>query len=392
MTGAVIIGPGRAGCGLVAPALRACGYDVMFVGRNRAVVENLDALGRYRVQLVQGGRRKEFLVDGIHAMPSTEMGRVAQAIADAELVATAVGAHELAAIAPLIAEGLRRRSRPLNVLCFENLADAGPRLRAFVGEHLAGDGSVARHGFAGALILRAITRRVGDPCEGLPLTFVGDFPRAFVVERRGLAVPLPPLSGLVLTGDYEVAMRAKLYIFGAGHATAAYLGRLAGHRFVHTAMRDPRIRRTVLGAMAEGRQGIAARYGERFAGREQTLPAIAGRFDNAALRDPVSRVGRDPLRKLARDDRIVGAARLALAAGIQPVNLFAAAAAALRFAAPGDASAAQLRVRLGRDGVERALTWATGLPEGDPVVDGIVAAWDQMHRGQGRAKQHVLRR
>ncbi len=291
MTGAVIIGPGRAGCGLVAPALRACGYDVVFIGRDRAVVENLDALGRYRVQLVQGGRRKEFLVDGVHAVPSMEAERAAQAIADAELVATAVGVHELAVIAPLIAEGLRRRSRPLNVLCFENLADAGPRQRAVVGEHLAGNGSVARHGFAGALILRAITRRVGDPCEGLPLTFVGDFPRAFVVERRGLATPLPPLPGLVLTDEYETATRAKLYIFGAGHATAAYLGWLAGDRFVHTAMRDRRIRRTVLGAMAEGRRGIAARYGELFGGRERTLPAIAARFDNAALRDPIGNVG-----------------------------------------------------------------------------------------------------
>ena len=39
---------------------------------------------------------------------------------------------------------------------------------------------------------------------------------------------------------------------------------------------------------------------------------------NPFLRDPVARVTRDPVRKLGWDDRLLGAMRLALDAGVQP--------------------------------------------------------------------------
>jgi mannitol-1-phosphate 5-dehydrogenase len=378
MATAVIIGPGRVGCGFAGPVLRAGGYEPVYVGRDRAVVDNMNRLGRYRVRLVGDGRRRAVTVDGVRALDCTDMVAVARAIARADLVATAVGAHELARIAPLIAAGLPERTRPLNILCFENLADVGPRLRALVAEHIAPGDQLELYGCAGAVVMRAITRRLGDPCGDRPLTFVGDLPGDFAVERGGLVAALPRLPGMTLTDDYTAAMRAKVCIFSAGHATAAYLGHVNGHRHVHTAMRDPAIRATVLGAMDEGRRGILARYGPTYAGRADTLCQIADRFENAAVQDPVARVGRDPLRKLAGDDRLIGAARLAAAAGVTPVHLCTAAAAALCFNAPGDASARRLRARLRRDGIGRTLAEVTGLGEGDPLIARIVAQRQRM--------------
>lgn len=373
-----MIGPGRVGCGFVGPVLRARGYELVYVGRDPAVVHNLNRLGRYRVRLHGDGRREELTVDGLRALSCNDIGAVAHEIATADLVTTAVGAHELARIAPLIAAGLRERTRPLNVLCFENLDDVGPRLRALVGEHVAPEDGLDRCGFAGVVVYRAITRRVGDPWGRRPLTFVGDLPHAFAVERAGLAAPLPRLPGMTLTDNYAAAVRAKSYIFSAGHATAAYLGHVRGHRHVHTAMRDPVVRKAVLGAMAEGRLGILVRYGPACAGRFASLQAIAERFENSAVKDPISRVGRDPSRKLAREDRLIGAALLATAAGVAPINLCRAAAAALCFTAGGDAAARRLRAQVKRDGAESTLALVAGLSEDDPIVGRIVSEWQRM--------------
>ena len=378
MDKAIVIGPGRVGCGFAGPALRAGGYELVYVGRDRAVVDNMNRLGRYRIQLIGDRRRRSLTVDGLRAVACTDVGAVAREIADADLVATAVGAHELSRIAPLIAAGLQERDRPLNILCFENLADVGPRLRALVAEHVAPEDALAGYGFAGAVVTRAITRRLGDPRGDQPLTFVGDLPSDFKVERSGLGAALPPLPGMTLVDDYTAAMRAKVCIFSAGHATAAYLGHLEGHRHVHTAMRDPRIRAAVLGAMAEGRRGILARYGPAYAGPAGTLRAIADRFENAAVNDPVARVGRDPLRKLGGEDRLIGAARLAVLAGVVPRNLCAAAAAALCFTAAGDPSARRLRGQLQRDGAERTLARVTGLAADDPLIVRIVSEWQRL--------------
>jgi len=87
----------------------------------------------------------------------------------------------------------------------------------------------------------------------------------------------------------------------------------------------------VLAAMEEGRVGLLRRYGLELAGTHAELHEILARFDNAALNDPVTRVGRDPLRKLGPQDRLVGAARLAQEAGVSPKRLALAAGAALCF-------------------------------------------------------------
>jgi mannitol-1-phosphate/altronate dehydrogenase len=42
------------------------------------------------------------------------------------------------------------------------------------------------------------------------------------------------------------------------------------------------------------------------------------RFSNKLLYDPISRVAREPFRKLGLEDRLVGAAQLALSAGVIP--------------------------------------------------------------------------
>ena len=57
------------------------------------------------------------------------------------------------------------------------------------------------------------------------------------------------------------------------------------------------------------------------------------RMVNPNLRDAVERIIRDPRRKLAWDDRLIGTMRLALDAGIRPVRFARGAAAALAMVA-----------------------------------------------------------
>jgi mannitol-1-phosphate 5-dehydrogenase len=379
---AVIVGTGRVGCGFVGPALRAAGFDLVFVGRNTPMVEHLGRLGRYRVRLIQAGQVEEQVVDGVRSIHCSDADAVTREVVAADLVATAVGADSMPAAASLIARGLFRRPGPVNVLAFENLVDAGPRLRALVTEQvLAGDGT-SRHGFAGALVTRVIAQRLGDPLGDEPVTFVGDPPCAFRVEASGLGPSLPPIPGMTLARDYAACMMSKLYVFGAGHATAAYLGYLKGYRFVHSAIRDPEIREVTLGAMSEGQHGVAARFGADLAGGPDDLPAVLARFENAALCDPVCRVGRDPCRKLACDDRLVGAARLAEEAGGTARNLALAIAAALYFQSVGDPSAVALRTRLRTCGVRATLRSVCGLDPRGPLIERVERAWNLLTPGR----------
>src|SRR5947209_14339604 len=138
-----------------------------------------------------------------------------------------------------------------------------------------------------------------------------------------------------MVDDYMPWVLHKLYTFSAGHATAAYLGWLKGYHYIHTAIHDPEIRKAVFKAMGEGQRGLAAKFGQEFASSRADLEAIVARFENASLNDPIVRVARDPHRKLAADERLVGAGRLAEAAGAFPQQLALVTAAALCFSNSG---------------------------------------------------------
>jgi mannitol-1-phosphate 5-dehydrogenase len=90
------------------------------------------------------------------------------------------------------------------------------------------------------------------------------------------------------------------------------------------------------------------------------------RFANRALADPVSRLARDPLRKLAPGDRLVGAARLVERHGIRPEGLSWGIAAALAYENPDDTHAMELQARLAREGLTGILQSLCAIQEDEP--------------------------
>lgn len=357
---AVVIGAGRIGCGFVGQLLRESGWEVVFVGRGR-VVDLLRRHRRYVVRLADGAHHEDVVVEGVTAVPFADAEATADAVTSADLVATAVGAHNLATVAPLIAIGLARRSVPTNVVAFENLLVAGSHLRNLVAVRVASDFPLDDHGFSGAVVSRVVSQRRWPAGPGDPLVFVGDRESTFSVDRGALRHPLPAVAGMVATDDYEAQLARKLYTYSAGHAACAYLGYLKGYHYIHTAIRDPEIRAIVRAAMAEGQRGLAARYGPTLAGTEADLDALVERFANAGVADPILRVARDPRRKLASEDRLVGAARLAAASGLAPAKLALAAAAAMVFCDPADPSCAALHRELAAQGLAHVLESICGL-------------------------------
>jgi mannitol-1-phosphate 5-dehydrogenase len=382
---AVVIGPGRIGLGFAAELLDRVGAKLSVVGRGD-VVENLQRTGRYRVNLVDQGREHEREIRIRRALFGSDLDDVAAEIARARVVCVAVGPQNLGAIAPMIAAGLEARSRkkPLNVIAFENSIDAGPNLRAAVAERLPSGFPLKRHGFSGAIVSRVVSRRLGDPAEGHPLTLLGDPYETFEVHKRSLRKPLPTIPGLVWVKNFEAAFNRKLYVLSTGHATVAYLGFLKGYRYVHAAVRDPEIRTAALEAMREGQRGLAARYGKALAGGEPELQAILWRFENAALNDPVVRVGRDPGRKLGPRERLVGPAQLCEAAGTPTAVLPMAAAAAVCFAAAGDPSGAAATAQQLSGQTPTALQDLCAMQADSGFSQSVTAAWERFSRSWRR--------
>jgi mannitol-1-phosphate 5-dehydrogenase len=155
---------------------------------------------------------------------------------------------------------------------------------------------------------------------------------------------------------------AKLYIHNTPHCIAAYLGYMAGCTYLHEALARPAIRRVVAGVIDELLCGLkmVTPYDHHFI--ESYAIKEVRRFSNRLLFDPVSRVAREPLRKLHPSGRLMGALRLLLCAGVNPTYLMAGIAAALCYADQKDKDHVQLS-ELEEFGIPAFLKYHLGLDE-----------------------------
>ena len=183
---------------------------------------------------------------------------------------------------------------------------------------------------------------------------------------------------IIYVDEDEIARQwaAKLYIHNTPHCIAAYLGSLAGCKFLHEAMKIPLINTIVRGAAMEMRDTCILKLGvdEEFA--DFYFEKEISRFENTLLFDPISRIAREPFRKLALDNRLIGATALCLSAGVKPSNIAMGTIAAFHYNNPNDEDH-HIRTLIKSLSKEDFLQIAIGLHENDVVYQLILENWER---------------
>jgi mannitol-1-phosphate 5-dehydrogenase len=378
----VQFGAGNIGRGFTGQLFADAGYEVVFVDVRPEIVAALNERGAYRLRFAGPTRHEEREVGPVRAVDGRDGEAVARELVDADLACTAVGVNALSHLAAGVALGIRRRAQagsaaPLDLLLCENQLHVGRQFRQLIAAELPpGDaGLLDRIGFVETVVSRMVPELSPEEHAADPLLVVVEEYDRLPVDASAFHGAIPPVPGLEPRAPFQAYFERKLFTHNLGHAVAAYLGSAAGHQFIHEAIAEPQIAATVRGAMEEAGTGLIARWG--FSRQEQTAHAegLLARFANAALRDTVARVGRDPLRKLRPDDRLVGGGLLALEYGVAPRQIAAGIAAALRFGPPGDPSAGELQRRLAESGVVGVLREVCGLDLEHPLARVVLEAY-----------------
>jgi mannitol-1-phosphate 5-dehydrogenase len=365
----IIVGAGRVGLGALGVALANQGHETVFAARREEIVASLNRHG-YDV-LTKGALEATLPVRGVRAvvMPGEAFARE---VAAADQIYTSVRPDNLPEISASLAEAIlfRIRSgvkRPLDVFCCENLKNAGSQLERLIFTSLPAQFAQAVQdwvGFNAAISDRIVSGQEMDASGRIIITAdsMGDI-LFDTLQVKGDFDPLPPFKGL---DKFPASIEEKLYILNCGHAVCAYLGYQRGYKYVHEAMADEAIHRVTVGAMLESQRALQMKYG-RSLHYGNLINNILASFSNAALMDTIARVGRDPVRKLHAEDRLIGPAKLAYRYGIEPANLIQGCAAALTFAQDGDPQAAELQKLVRERGAEHALDFVSQLRPWNPI-------------------------
>ncbi len=384
---AVQFGAGNIGRGFTAQLFTESGYEVVFVDVIDEIVDLINERRSYPIEIARENP-ETVTITNVRAVHGSDREAVAQEIRDCSLVCTAVGVNVLRHVAPAIARGIQLRAdagidEPLNIIICENLITAGETLRghilsvlpkeyvAYMSEHI---------GFVGSVVSRMVPVMTEEQKRRDPLLVVVEAYKRLPVDGRGFKGEAPRIVGFEPYDNFEAYIERKLFTHNLGHATAAYLGWLKGYEYVWQSMRDPQVRRITEAALAETGEALIKRHKFTPEKHQAHIDDLLERFGNVALGDQVTRVGRDPLRKLGPEDRMIGGGKLCLEYGITPKYVCVGTAAALMFDNPDDPAAVKVQEMIREGGIDRVFTEICGI---DPASEHARMIREQYARLKG---------
>ncbi|SHO57101.1 mannitol-1-phosphate 5-dehydrogenase [Vibrio quintilis] len=381
MKNAVHFGAGNIGRGFIGKLLADASMEVIFADINAPLVDQLSHQQEYIVKVVDTECKTD-IVTHVTAVRS-DGDEVIDRITHTDLITTAVGPEILDKIAKTIATGLEKRFaqgnfKPLNIIACENMIRGTTHLKQEVYKcldtafHARADAFI---GFVDSAVDRIVPPTGAANDDLLEVTVEGF--SEWIVDENQFKGDVPDIEGMEKTDNLMAFIERKLFTLNTGHCMTAYLGKLKGYMTIREAIADQEIYTQVRQAMFESGDVLIRRYGFAPAFHAAYIEKILNRFANPYLIDEVNRVGRQPIRKLGRNDRLIKPLLGTMAYGIENQALLRGIAAALKYSNDNDPQAVELQTSLSEDGVRHTLYKYTGLDPDSPEVRQIENIFNQ---------------
>ena len=368
---AVHFGAGNIGRGFIGALLKDAGYLVVFADVNQELIDSMKALGSYTLTELASVPKKKLYKDFQVLNSVTETQELTQLIAKAEIVTASVCANVLGRIAPVIEAGLNQRTSQdkLVVMACENALGASEIIKlAMQDQQLANQRAI----FCNTAVDRIVPLQVE---HSEPDVAVEPFSE-WIIDSAPLAGRELNLPGATFVEDLDPFIERKLYTVNTAHLAVALIGQQFGHETVIEAMADSEVMPKVLAAIEETSAALIRKHGFDPVAHAAYVEKTLSRLSNPAIDDEIVRVGRDPLRKLSRYERLIGPAAYHAEHLGEPFALLEVIDAALSFQAPGDAEAARLQLFLATLSSSQFVFEVCGISVGHPLHEPLVELVD----------------
>lgn len=380
MKTAIQFGGGNIGRGFIGAVLSQAGYRLVFADVNQELLDRINQDGKYTVH-VMDVEQKDIVISNVSAVNSGSDEVVAE-IVNAEIITTAVGVRILKFVAPAIAKGLVARKAagveaPLNIVACENAIRATSQLKELTYALLDDETKVwadAHVGFADCSVDRIVPPvRSENPVDVVVENFY-----EWNVEEKSFVGGAPKIDGMNLADNLLAYIERKLFTLNTGHAITAYLGQLKGYKTIDESIADPEIYAIVKGAMQQSGEGLIKKFGFDHDAHFAYIEKIIKRFKNPYLKDDVTRVGREPLRKLSANDRLTLPTMTALSYGLPVDKLVIGIGAALHFKNEEDPQSIEMHEEIAKLGVEAAYAKFSGVDADNKLVSEVAQAYNEL--------------
>lgn len=307
----VVVGAGKTGRGFLGRLLKEAGREILFIDRDQKLVDALNEAGSFTVHFFGDGR-EPLRVDHFQAAAWENAS-----FEDAELILVSVGGQNLPDVGKSMA-GLLEESQHYTVITCENASHPSALLKAAVGKSNISVSEATV--FCTTIEGEGLDIRSEDyPC----LQCDEDLLEGYEPGIRQIR-PFPRFSNF---------LTRKLYTYNAASCVIAYLGWIKGYENYGDAANDEEILALLDQNYQATNRALCREFGYDEGDQEEFALLSRKKFCDRTIEDTIARNARDPRRKLAAGERIIGSVRLLRKYGEDASVMEKTAAAAILYAA-----------------------------------------------------------
>ncbi|MBC2579572.1 mannitol-1-phosphate 5-dehydrogenase [Clostridium sp. DJ247] len=380
---AIHFGAGNIGRGFIGYLLSKSGYEVTFVDISEFLVNSINQYKNYTVITLSTTQEKEE-VKNVKAIHLNDKESLQKAIIETDLITTSIGANNLRSTGILIKDLLENRvnvnAKELDIIACENalfatnmlkeaiLEGASSQLKGYLEEKV---------GFPNSAVDRIVPNVNIE--KDLPIDVAVEDFYEWDIEKNQVKIN-NKIGGAEYVDNLGPYLERKLFLLNGAHATTAYLGYLKGYKFIHEAIKDEFIKDIVVGFHSQAVNALSIKHQLDINSLTNYSKKLIGRFENSYLQDEVFRVGRDPIRKLSSNDRLITPLNLCYDLKIDCDNIICGIAAGFLFNYSDDDKAQEIQNDIKNNGIENAISNIIGLPKDEPLVDMIIKKYEWLKK------------
>lgn len=336
----LIWGAGKIGRGFLGDLFHQAGYKLVFVDRNKQVVNDLNNHPSYTVVYCgNGGQCADVNVSGYTALHMLQKDAVIEQLCECSLMAVAIPPEGFSELAEMLYAAISQRlaaniNKTLDIIFCVNAFDPAQKLRDELDARLSSDEKAycdQHFGFVSALTWRVAIAPDDEQLARDPLAVVTNGYSELPVDKKAFLGDLPSVAGLAFTDNLPEMEIRKYYTYNMLHAVFAYMGYVRGHALAFESIADPVVMQTARGALDEIGQTLMQTCGFTQADTDQWNEAAIKQLDNPVFKDTLVRLGADTSPKLGRNERLTDPALLCRDHGVWPYYLTKAIAHAFLF-------------------------------------------------------------
>jgi mannitol-1-phosphate 5-dehydrogenase len=228
-----------------------------------------------------------------------------------------------------------------------------------------------------------VIRICADPNDEIkkedPLSVLTNGYSKLLVDSTGFKGQVPQFKTFKLVNNMHAEEKRKLFTYNMFHAVLAYFGVRKGYELIPECIADEAIQKIAFGALEESGSALVKEFNFSPSEMDEWKNNVIQQTNNPIVGDTVFRYAADPIRKLNREDRLIGPTLLCIKHGVTPKNIIKGIAAGFLFKDENDPQSLKLQDFVASVGIEKAIIETCGLSDKEnDLVDKIKQAYETL--------------